>query len=298
MSDPVTSHAVPPPVRDRPTIFGQEDRVKVVGLRRSFRDDAYSLLLEASWTRIIVGFVAVILVTHLGFALLYSVSGGIAGVRPGMFRDYFFFSVQTLGTIGYGQMYPTSDAAEMLVFVESFLGLFLTALTTGLVFSKFSLPLARVMFSQNAVISSVDGVPTLQFRTANARANHVVAAEANVALVRWEETSEGKALYRMHELALVRGKSPAFRNTWLLMHKITPQSPLHGLTPEQAIELDLEIAVTLVGIDGTTSQTIHANHSYVAQDLRFSSRFADMLSDTPGGGFQVDYTKFDVVEPA
>ena len=153
-----------------------------------------------------------------------------------------------------------------------------------------------MLFSQSAVISNLDGVPTLQFRTANARGNHVVAAEATVALIRWEETAEGRALYRMHDLPLIRAKSPAFKNTWLLMHRITPDSPLHGMTPESTVELDIEIAVTLMGIDGTTAQTIHANHSYVAEDLRYGQRFVDMLSDMPGGGFQIDYTKFDLTE--
>src|SRR5437667_4657378 len=32
--------------------------------------------------------------------------------RPGSLRDAFFFSVQTMGTIGYGAMYPTATGAR------------------------------------------------------------------------------------------------------------------------------------------------------------------------------------------
>ena len=292
------STPIPPPNTQRPTIFGADaSRFEAARLRPDFWADAYTLLLEVKWSALILGFVALVLATNVIFGGAFALLGGVINARPGSFRDAFFFSVQTLSTLGYGQMYPMSTAAQWLVLIESMIGLLQMTLVTGLVFAKFSRPIARVMFSKPAVISVVDGVPTLQLRAANARGNHVVDAEATLSLIRWERTVEGNALYRMHDLKLARGRSPAFKNTWLIMHRITEGSPLHGLTADRAVELDLELAVTLIGIDGTTSQTIHASHSYVAQDLRFGERFIDMLHDLPGGRLRLDYANFDRTEP-
>jgi inward rectifier potassium channel len=300
MSAPIPGRPIPPPNLNRPRFFGDEanNRVEIAGLRSNFSADAYTLMLQASWWTIILGFVAAILITNLIFAEIFQRIGGVTNAIPGSFRDAFFFSVQTLSTLGYGQMYPSSDGAQIGILVESMVGLLETTLVTGLVFAKFSRPIARVMFSDLAVISTVDGIPTLQFRAANARGNHIVDAQASLVLIRWEQTAEGKALYRMYDLDLVRGRSQAFKNTWLVMHRITERSPLYGVTRERALELDLELAVTLMGTDGTTSQTIHASHSYTADELRFAERFRDMLEDLPEGRLRVNYANFNLTEKA
>jgi inward rectifier potassium channel len=300
MAAPIPGTPIPPPNLNRPRLFGDEadDHVEIAGLKSNFSADAYSLLLQASWWTIIVGFVVAILLTNLVFAGVFLLVGGVANVAPGSFRDAFFFSVQTLSTLGYGQMYPSSTGAEVTILVESMVSLLETTLVTGLVFAKFSRPIARVMFSSPAVISNVDGIPTLQFRAANARGNHIVDAQASLVLIRWEQTAEGKSLYRMHDLELVRSRSQAFKNTWLVMHRITERSPLHGVAAESALALDLELAVTLMGTDGTTSQTIHASHSYTADELRFGERFLDMLEDLPEGRLRVNYANFNLTEKA
>jgi inward rectifier potassium channel len=298
MPDPIPATPIPPPNLNRPRFFGDEEnnRVEIAGLKSNFTADAYTLLLQARWRTIILGFVLMVLVSNLVFAAYFYFVGGVANAAPGSFKDAFFFSVQTLSTLGYGQMYPVSTAAEMGIWVESMLSLLEVTLVTGLVFAKFSRPIARVMFSTPAVISAVDGVPTLQFRAANARGNHIVDAQASLVLIRWEKTAEGKALYRIHDLELVRSRSQAFKNTWLVMHRITDSSPLHGVTAEGALALDLELAVTLMGTDGTTSQTIHASHSYTADELRFGERFLDMLEDLPEGRLRVNYQNFNRTE--
>jgi len=298
MPAPIPATPIPPPNLNRPRFFGDDEsnRVEIAGLKSNFSADIYSLLLQARWGTIILGFVVAVLLTNLIFALVFQMIGGVANAAPGSFRDAFFFSVQTLSTLGYGQMYPVSTGAEIGILVESMVSLLETTLVTGLVFAKFSRPIARVMFSSQAVISRIDGVPTLQFRAANARGNHIVDAAASVVLIRWERTAEGKSVYRMHDLDLVRSRSQAFKNTWLVMHRITENSPFHGVTGEVATALDLELAVTLMGTDGTTSQTIHASHSYTADELRFGERFIDMLEDLPEGRLRVNYLNFNRTE--
>ena len=298
MPAPIPATPIPPPNLNRPRFFGDDDgdKIEIAGLKSQFTSDVYSLLLRARWRTIILGYVLAIAVTNVLFAVLFWLIGGVANAAPGSFRDAFFFSVQTLSTLGYGQMYPVSTGAEMGIWIESMISLLETTLVTGLVFAKFSRPIARVMFSEVAVISKVDGIDTLQFRAANARGNHIVDAQASLVLIRWEQTAEGKAVYRMHDLDLVRGRSQAFKNTWLVMHRITERSPLQGVTAESATALDLELAVTLMGTDGTTSQTIHASHSYTADELRFGERFLDMLQDLPEGRLRVDYANFNRTE--
>ncbi len=283
----------------RPRLFSPTGRVpvEVVGARPVGLRDLYHFLLGASWARVIAAIVIGYLAINVLFALGYLLTNGIAGARPGSFWDAFFFSVQTMGTIGYGTMSPRNAAANVLVTLESMAGLLGLAVATGLVFAKFSRPKARVMFSRVAVISLRDGVPTLMFRVANERANHVVEAQLRVTLLRTEKTAEGESVRKMHDLHLTRGRSPAFILSWTALHPLTPQSPLHGATPLSLEDQDCEIVITLTGIDETLSQTIHARHSYLARDIIFNARFADLITLLPNGRRRVDYTRFhDVIE--
>src|SRR5262249_19599499 len=156
--------------------------------------------------------------------------------------------------IGYGAMYPESFAANLLVVAEAVVGFTLLALATGLLFAKFSRPTARVMFTRDAVISPVNGVPTLMFRLGNERGNQIVDAQIRAVLVRTERTSEGAKFYRSVDLNLTRTRALSLSRSFSIMHSINEQSPLCGLTPEQLIEQEVEIEVMVVGLDDTSMQ--------------------------------------------
>jgi inward rectifier potassium channel len=245
-----------------------------------------------------VGTAVIFLVINAGFAVAYLLTDGISGARRGSFWDAFFFSVQTMGTIGYGTMSPANFAANVLVTLESMVGLLGLAMVTGLVFAKFSRPVARVMFSKVAVITHRDGVPTLMLRVANERANHIVEAQLRLALLRNERTLEGEWVRRIQDLSLVRSQSPAFTLSWTVLHPILPNSPLYGATAQKMAEQEYEIIVTLTGIDETLSQNIHARHSYQAGEIVWNARFADVLTILPDGRRQLNYAKFHEVIPA
>jgi len=221
----------------------------------------------------------------------------VMNVRPDSFFDYFFFSVQTMGTIGYGRLEPESFAANIVVTFESVTSLLYTALATGLLFAKFSRPKARILWSNVAVITVREGVPTLLFRVANERANHVVEAQMRVALTRNEVTKEGERIRRVHDLPLVRNQTPAFILTWLAMHPIDEKSPLYGVTPEKLHEWQAEILVNLLGMDEQLTQTIHSRHAYGPENIRFDHRFADILLTDEQGQRTLDYSKFHQTEP-
>src|SRR5262245_25160903 len=190
------------------------------------------MLLQWPWWVDLIGLAVIFLMINFLFALAYTAVGGIGGARPDSLADHFFFSVQTMGTIGYGTMYPLTAAAETLVTCEVIVGVSLVAIATGILFAKFSVPRARMQFAQAPTISPFNGVPTLMFRLGNERASQIVEAQVRVVLVRTERTLEGVTFYRMHDLVLERDRTPAISRSWLVMHRIDEASPLYGATPE------------------------------------------------------------------
>lgn len=258
--------------------------------------DAYHFLL----TMPLAGFFAVMggmyLAVNAVFAVLYLLVGGVDGVKPGDFPDAFFFSVQTLGTIGYGQMAPRSFGAQAIVTVESFFGLFNLAIATGLLFARISRPTARVMFSDRAVVALHDGVPTLMFRAANRRRNRIVEAEVTVSLARDGVTREGSRMRGFENLPTIRSRSPVFVLTWQIMHRIDEASPLYGHTTESLISQRAEIVVILKGLDETFAQTIHARASYTPDEIVWGGRLVDVFSRNEDGRPVIDYTRFHDID--
>src|SRR5439155_8782526 len=171
--------------------------------------DLYHHTLRMGWCPFLLLGGIVYIALNAGFALVYLVEpGGIANARPGAFADAFFFSVQTMASIGYGQMYPRTTYANLVMTVEAASGLFILALATGLVFARFSRPTARILFSRIAVIGPHNGRPTLSLRLANQRRNQILQAEVALNLLRDEETAEGTILRRFYELKLQRHRTP------------------------------------------------------------------------------------------
>jgi inward rectifier potassium channel len=231
------------------------------------------------------------------FALVYlTAKDGIANARPHSFSDAFFFSIQTLSTVGYGSMYPTTLYAQILVTIEILLGLVLLAILTGLMFARFSRPTAKVIFSKVAVICPYNGVPTLMFRAANQRNSKILEAQIQVNFLRNEISAEGHKLRRFYELNLMRSRTPIFGLSWLVMHPIDHQSPFYGKTQESLQEVEAELWLTLTGLDETFSQTIHARYVYEVGDILWNHRFVDIFSQNSRGEWFIDLESFhDVV---
>ena len=290
----------PPTTPTGKRLLDQGGGINVVhtGHRRRYLDDFYLMLLVSSWPRLLALLVVVYLVTNGMFALGYVMGGDcLEGVRTGSFSDAFFFSVQTMATIGYGHWYPRTPWAHVLVTVETLTGLLGVAMVTGLTFAKFSRPTARVLFSRVAVVSTRDGVPALMFRIANQRGNQIVEAHIHVVLARNATTAEGESVRRLHDLDMVRDRHALFALSWTAIHLITADSPLHGATPESLAASESEIIVSLTGLDESFSQTVHARHSYVADEIICGARFVDILSRSPDGRRRIDYAHFHDVVP-
>ena len=259
--------------------------------------DFYHGVLTASWPGFVAQLAALFLTVNLAFATMYVIDrGGIANARPGSFADAFFFSVQTLGTLGYGVMAPRTLYANLLVTVESFTGILIIALFTGIIFARFSRPFARLVFSKVAVVTQFDGLPTLMFRAANQRGNSILDASVNVSLAGNHTTREGVQMRRFQELKLVRSNNPLFALSWTVMHSIDQDSPLFGLGLAEMIEHDMEIVVMMSGMDETIADRIYARHAYLAEEILWQRRFVDVVSVTPGGQRMVDLIRFHDTE--
>lgn len=299
---PSTGAAVPPAKAARTPLGGRfinsEGRPAVVSLglpKRRF-GDLYHLWLTASWTRAIAATALAYAGLNAVFALLYLWVGGVENMARS-FWSAFFFSAQTLSTVGYGNMAPTSAAANAVSFLESFVGLIATAMITGLMFAKFARPTSRVLWSRVAVVAPQDGVRSLLFRMANERGNQVVEAQLRLALVRQEITAEGDRVRRVHDLPLVRSQSAVFALTWTAVHRLDPSSKLYGLTAEDLHAQGAEIIASLTGLDETFSQTIHSRHAWAWSEIVWDARFADIIGELPDGSRSIDYSRFHDTAP-
>jgi inward rectifier potassium channel len=272
-------------------------QIRVLGAPHVPLRDLYHGLLRLSW----LATIGVIAGSYLGlnalFASAFLLVGGVEHVRPGSWLDCFFFSVQTMGTIGYGTMSPASNAANSLVVIESVCGLVFTAVSTGLLFAKFSLPSARLMFSREATISKMDGVPTLSFRVSNLRSNRIVEAQLRVGMVRTERTREGKTFYRMLDLPLVRDRILSLARSWTVLHVVDEKSPLFAETAESLASKEVEVFVSVAGTDDLWMQVVHATHRYMHTDIAWGKRHADVLSEADDA-LILDLRKFHDLEPA
>ncbi len=265
-------------------------------LKRAPLADLYHSLIARSWGRLL-GLVAVVYVTtNLVFATLYDL-GGDCVTGASSFKDLFFFSVQTLSTIGYGTMAPKTTYAHVLVTFQAFGGTLFVALVTGLVFAKFSRPTARVMWSKHVVIIERGGKRLLQFRMANERANQIVEAQLRVAAARMETSPDGERMRRFYDLKLQRDRNVLFVLTWTAVHEIDEASPLYGLSLDDMKAQGIQLIGSVIGMDETFSQQVHSRHTYVPDDFVLDMRFADIIGTEPDGSRYVDYAGFDRLVP-
>lgn len=252
-----------------------------------------------NWTRFLLTMALIYLAVNAMFAAAYYLDPlGIENANPGSFSDCFYFSLQTMASIGYGKMAPRSGFVHFVAMAESMTSLLGTALFTGMVIMRISRPRTRIIFSRVAVISLRDGLPTLLFRVGNEHGNQVAEAQLSVVLFRSEKTQEGEPVRRFYDLPLWRQRSPVFALSFTAVHQIQMGSALYGQSRETLEAADAEILVSITGLDSAAlTQTVHARHAYRVCDLRWNERFVDLFGIDPRGRSYLDYRKFHETTP-
>lgn len=232
-------------------------------------------------------------VVNLVFAGIYCAFGGLGGGDGhGRFGDAFFFSVQTFSTTGYGTVYPVSLAANLIAAAEILLGQMNIALVTGVLFARLSRPRPRVLFSKVVVVREIGGVPTVMFRVANERRSGISEAHMTVVVTMDEDDGEGGRMRRLLPLKLERDETSVFALSWLVVHKILPDSPLYGKNREELAEGGNVMVCSLTGTDDGLGATVSARHVYGAEDVRFGHRFVDVIDHNVNGDMSIDYSRF------
>ena len=284
----------PPPVSVR---AGQVEFVKVGTDHWRWRD-VYRWLLGLSWPQFAAFAGTLYICLNLLFAALYSFQrNSIAGSTGGhWFFDCFFFSVQTLATVGYGHMYPQTLYGHIVTTVEIMSGLFLLAVMTGLIFVRFSRPIARVMFSNSMVIASLNGKPTLMVRIGNENQHSMVEAEFRIMFSRDERLIEGGDFRYFYVLKLQFDRLTVFPAALTLRHTIDETSPLFGATPESLESCRCLFIVSVVGIDPVIAAAVQTQKDYNWRDIQFGHRFVEIYTEHGGGRLTVDYGRLHDTE--
>jgi inward rectifier potassium channel len=282
----------------KPIVVGKEEyRLWRIGLPRFDVRDPYYFVLSLSWPAFVLVMIASWLIINLVFAALYVLRpGDVANAAPGSFGDAFFFSVETLATVGYGVMAPTTLYSHIVSCVEIVSGTAFTAIVTGLLFVRFARPKAKIAYADEAVITTSNGTPTLMVRIANRRQSLMTGTTARLSALLEERAGAGGFLRRVHDLRLEQSYLPVFAMPWTLLHVIDPGSPLFGHTSETLAATRARVFVTIEGRDQALAAMVQDMKDYPAVCIRFGMHYADAVSLDEAGNVTADLTRVSALE--
>ncbi len=276
---------------------GRTEFLKINAARRDWRD-TYHWILSLSWPWFVVFLLCVYLLINLLFAAAYAFGGPCIGeMTPGSFPAAFFFSIETLATVGYGHMYPANLYGHVVVTLEIMTGMFWLAVITGLIFVRFSRPTARILFSDSIVIGNFDGQLALMFRVANLRHTSMVEAEFRMVFSRDELVREGNEVRRFYELNLFPERMITFPAALVIRHTIDEQSPLFGATLATLEASDAFFIASINSIETVIPASVQSQQDYSWEDIRFGERFVDIYEEDEKGRLRVDYARLHETEP-
>jgi inward rectifier potassium channel len=261
----------------------------------------YKFLIGLSWPWFVAIVLGTFIIVNLVFAGLYlaagiqTLQGAEGGTALGSFLNAFFFSGQTLTTVGYGSMVPRAIGSNVIASIEALLGVMGFAFGAALIYGRFSRPTARILFSARALIAPYQGKTSLQFRVANERSNAIVDLEATVVLMAVE--GNGEAHRRTYtRLELERPKIFFLPLTWTIVHPIDEASPLYGKTARDLADRAVEFMVLIRGFDDTFSQVVNARSSYRFDEILWGHRFLPAFRSDERGHLVLDLAKIDAAE--
>lgn len=261
--------------------------------------DLYHRVLGLRWSMFILLLLGLYIVLNLLFAAAYWIRPGcVAGMQSNSFTEAFFFSIETMATVGYGHMYPQTTFGHIIASFEIMVAMFCTAVMTGVIFVRFSRPTAKVIFSKMAVIAPFNGKPTLMVRVANGRHQTMVETQFRIMMHREQMTLDHGSFRTFHTLKLTFDHLTLFPAALTLMHVIDESSPLYGITREEIVASDMRLVASISGVDTVIPAAMQSHHGYDSEDIRFGERFVDIYSEDSTGKVTVDYGRLHETEPS
>lgn len=279
-----------------PVRSGRTEFLKINAAARDWRD-AYHWVLSLTWPQFSLFLIGSYVLLNLVFAIFYVLGGGIAELTPGSFPEAFFFSIETLATVGYGHMYPATLYGHVIVTVEIFVGMVWFAVITGLIFVRFSRPTARVLFGKSIAIGNHNGRPTLAFRVANLRHTSMSDAAFRFIFSRDERLLEGGDIRRFYPLTIYPEHLIRFPAALTIRHTIDEQSPLYGETAETLAAADAFFLASVTSVETVMAASVQSQADYSHKDIRWGERFVDIYEELPDGKLTVDYGRLHDTEP-
>lgn len=273
--------------------------IKRRGLSFGQRFSIFHWLINMSWplffTFIFLGYILV----NIAFGLLYVFIGidGLSGPHPngfgGQFLDAFYFSSQTLTTLGYGAVSPVATSHNIIATLESFLGLLSFATTSGLLYGRFSKPQAKMLFTKNALISPYkETEKALMVRLVNRNDDQLINVNASL-ILSWLDDNEGVKTRRFKKLDLEISHIDMLASSWTIVHPFNEESPFTGWSKEILEDLKVELIVQLDGYDQTYSQQIHTRTSYRYDEFIWGAKFRTVLGSNDDGQSILKLDEFD-----
>ena len=271
---------------------------KILGISRFDLRDPYHLAVTLTWPQFLCALLGLYLTVNVIFATLYTlVPGAIANARPGHFFDGFFFSFETLATVGYGDMYPATLYGHIVASTEIVCGLAFTAILTGLTFVRFSKPKSKFVFAKSMVVTSHNGRPTLMLRIGNGRPGPLADVRARISALITEVSAEGNSFRRTHDLTLARQHIPVLPLAWTLMHEIDEASPLAGMDAAAMEERDIRFYVSVEARDPSLSAMVYRTLDYLPREVAFGYHYADAIITDESGLIIMDLARIGCTEP-
>lgn len=282
----------------RKRLLKQDGQFNVKRKGQSFEAwlNIYNRFIMMPWKIFFLIVLLVYLILNFIFAITYYMIGveHLIGVNMtsthSQFWDAFFFSAQSLTTVGYGRISPDGFAASWVSSIESLMGLMMFAIVTGLLYGRFSRPTARILFSGNALIAPYLNINALMFRMVNERSNQLINMEVSMVFSKIE-VRNGVPNRRYYALPLERAKVNFFPTDWTIVHPLTEDSPLYNETPESLAASDSEFMIAIQGIDDTFADAVYVRHSYKSEELIWGAKFTPMIEDDGDEVYVLDLKK-------
>lgn len=276
-------------------------KLEKVGVSEFDLSDPYHLALTLTWPQFFVGLLVVYLLINLVFALLYfAAPGSVTNLPAGSLLGAFFFSIETLATVGYGNMAPVTPYSHVVSAVEIFVGMLLTATMTGLVFVRFSKPRAKIIFATKAVVTRSGGRTRLMIRIGNGRMYALNDAVVRLTTVVSETESSGHRFRHLVDLQLVRHEMSYFPLTWTVIHEVTDDSPLallRAANPHTLADAGLRVMLSVTARDPSLGAQVYAAHTYSASDIALDVRYVDAVTALGEDRAVADMRKIGDTEP-